>query len=97
MTLLRRLLTGHLQTLQPRACEECGTPLTGYRRDAKWCSDACRMRHQRRRNQPINLGQYYGLRPARRTCPICGTAVTSRRATYCGANCRKKASRARSD
>lgn len=32
---------------------------------------------------------------AGRTCPICGGPVTSHRATYCGARCRKQASRLR--
>jgi predicted nucleic acid-binding Zn ribbon protein len=95
MTVLRRLLAGYLQTLQPRVCEECGGSLAGRRSDTRWCSDACRMQHQRRLSQPLNLGAHYGLRPAQHTCPICGVGVTSQRATYCGPTCRKRASRSR--
>lgn len=91
MTLLGRLYAGYLQTLQPRTCEECGGPLAGRRADTRWCSDTYRMRHQRRQNQPLNLGAHYGLRPAQRTCPICGATITGPRATYCGATCRKRA------
>lgn len=93
MTLLGRLFIGYLQTIRPRECEERGQPLAG--RQTRWCSDACRMRHQCRQNQPPNLGAHYGLRPAQRTCPACGAIVTSQRATYCGITCRKRASRNR--
>lgn len=95
MTLLGRLFTGYLQTLKPRQCEECGGSLAGRRTDTRWCSDTCRMRQRRRQNQPLNLGAHYGLRPARHTCPICGATIASQRATFCGATCRKRASRAR--
>jgi hypothetical protein len=44
----RRKRQGHV-SVPPRACTECGEPFTPKRRDARYCSNACRQRAYRER------------------------------------------------
>ena len=88
MSKLTKILTEWINTPPSRACQECGASLARRRSDTRYCTDACRMRHNRRQQKPPNIGKTLGLP---KSCPICGTHITSDRATYCGATCRKKA------
>jgi transcriptional regulator with XRE-family HTH domain len=45
--LLRERLKDFLEETSDRRCEECGAELVNKRRDARFCSDRCRMRHRR--------------------------------------------------
>jgi len=75
-----------------RRCTECEETISGRRADACYCSDRCRMRHNRRRDRRITAGELYGLP---RFCAGCNRRTESEKAVYCGPMCRKRASRSK--
>jgi predicted nucleic acid-binding Zn ribbon protein len=68
-------------------CVVCGKTFAG-RRNAKYCSDKCRMKLYRETREQANLKLI-----VKKICPACGTEFETRKTNkiYCGSDCSKKA------